>query len=484
VMLSSASRCSNRCISTIYSRPQSHVRSFTGKHTTIKPRHHRSYSTINQDADSSQSTSARRHIFEETCDVTNSKRVFHLDAQSKNAERKWVLEESKKVGEPLMKRLSVSFASCFLPENYPRSVGVGYKGYFLWLALQSICGSASYVLSTKALLSSVGLSAAPATSAAAAIAWVLKDGVGSLGVMLFASKSGSKFDDDAKRNRWKGDTLHNTGVLIELAIPIFPKTFLVTASIANVLKGISGLASGATRASIHKNFSLRNNLGDITAKSQTQGIGCYLVGMALGIGLSQIPANYPGSPFTFLTFGVLASCHLFSSYRALSHVQFSSLNLQRASQNIEMFMSTGEVMDLASCNQGERIIRTPEYKKKIPIVIGQRVDLRSHSNETEHLFETFMEQPYLLLPAKNRIDVVLRKGFTPLQLLRAYFNAYILQHIAVDGEVVEQTKVRESYIYTETRFGEFLKKLQEKGWDMEYVAITPGSFTADWSIRG
>lgn len=41
---------------------------------------------------------------------------------------------------------------------------------------------------------------------------------------------------------------------------------------ANVAKGLAGITSGATRAALNKHFSRSENLGDITAKAQTQGI--------------------------------------------------------------------------------------------------------------------------------------------------------------------------------------------------------------------
>lgn len=43
---------------------------------------------------------------------------------------------------------------------------------------------------------------------------VLKDGVGNLGTILFASRFGNRFDADAKRNKWRGDILHNVGTMV------------------------------------------------------------------------------------------------------------------------------------------------------------------------------------------------------------------------------------------------------------------------------
>jgi hypothetical protein len=119
-----------------------------------------------------------------------------------------------------------------LPEGYPASVSADYKKYFMWTALQGvsyrpevasclhqrICGSASYVLSTKALLSSVGVGLAISIPGSAAISWVLKDGLGCVGMMAIASKLGTRFDSDTKRNKWRADVLHNLGVGVSLVL--------------------------------------------------------------------------------------------------------------------------------------------------------------------------------------------------------------------------------------------------------------------------
>jgi len=425
----------------------------------------------------------------QTDQSTQSKKTFYRD--STDGKESWSSSEEH-VATPPNQFLGIRhfLESCFLPENFPKSVGVGYRGYFSWLALQSICGSASYVLSTKALLSSVGLSAVPATSAAAAISWVLKDGFGSLGIMLFASKFGTKFDNDAKRNRWRGDLLHNTGVLIELAIPLFPKSFLVTASIANVLKGVSGLATGATKASIHRNFSIQNNLGDITAKAQTQGIGCYLVGMALGISLSSIPGNEPASLSTFCTFGVLAACHLFSSYKALSYVQFSSINMQKLSINIDRYLRDGVVTTVTEGNHDEKIIGTPDHISRRPAIklgdsIGRDV---SSLSESVRLFDG----GYMIVyNGDGTMSVILRNGAGPRDIIRSYFHAYVIQERLKEkiwaGKSLtpaEEGEWREvlghSVSYVNERWEDFMKQLEGQGWDTNFVAITPNTYRAEW----
>ncbi len=83
-------------------------------------------------------------------------------------------------------RAAVSRALSFLlPAGYPSSVGPSYASYCVHSALASAFASCNGVLATQALLAAVGLGAG-ALPLAAGINWVLKDGLGQLGGVLFA----------------------------------------------------------------------------------------------------------------------------------------------------------------------------------------------------------------------------------------------------------------------------------------------------------
>lgn len=62
-------------------------------------------------------------------------------------------------------------------------------------------GTIQGVLSTQALLFAIGLGSG-SVPLAAAVNWVLKDGLGQFGGVLYASLYGTKFDQDPKRQRW------------------------------------------------------------------------------------------------------------------------------------------------------------------------------------------------------------------------------------------------------------------------------------------
>ena len=119
--------------------------------------------------------------------------------------------------------------------------------------------------------------------AAAAYTWVLKDGIGQLGGILFASRYGKNFDEDIKKWRFMAMVALNISIYIEIMTLKYPHHFLALASIANVGKNICFLLSAASRASINVQFAKRNNIGDISGKSVSQFTASTLFGVGLGL---------------------------------------------------------------------------------------------------------------------------------------------------------------------------------------------------------
>ena len=124
--------------------------------------------------------------------------------------------------------------------------------------------------------------------AAAAYTWVLKDGIGQLGGILFASRYGRNFDEDIKKWRFMAMLAMNVAIYIEIMTLKFPTMFLALASIANVGKNICFLLASASRASINVRFAKRNNIGDISGKSVSQFTASTLFGVGVGLTLSKI----------------------------------------------------------------------------------------------------------------------------------------------------------------------------------------------------
>jgi hypothetical protein len=146
-----------------------------------------------------------------------------------------------------------SIAHAFLPDGYPHSVSSAYTKFAAWQFAQGICSSAVAVLSTQVrheyaivyhrltrfqcMLVSVGVGHEYfALGGAAAISWILKDGLGMVGKVLFASKYAHLLDVNPMKWRLVGDLTHNVGAGLELCTLLFPHHFLLIAAVANTAK--------------------------------------------------------------------------------------------------------------------------------------------------------------------------------------------------------------------------------------------------------
>uniref|UniRef100_A0A6N2K7D4 Protein root UVB sensitive 6 n=1 Tax=Salix viminalis TaxID=40686 RepID=A0A6N2K7D4_SALVM len=198
--------------------------------------------------------------------------------------------------------------SYVVPEGFPDSVIPSYVPYMTWRALKHFFGGAMGVFTTKTLLNSVGVSKSQAIPGAVAINWILKDGAGRVGKMLYA-RQGKKFDYDLKQLRFAGDLLMELGAAVELATAAVPHLFLPLACAANVAKNVGAVTSTSTRTPIYKAFAKGENIGDVTAKGECVGNVADLMGTGLSIMISK------RNPSLVTTFAFLSCGYVFSSYQ-------------------------------------------------------------------------------------------------------------------------------------------------------------------------
>lgn len=91
------------------------------------------------------------------------------------------------------------------------------------------------VLSTQAMLTALGLGTS-AVPAAATINWIIKDGLGMLGGVVYTSVISSFFDSDPKKYRFRAVVALQLATIMEMMTPLFPALFIPIASISNVGK--------------------------------------------------------------------------------------------------------------------------------------------------------------------------------------------------------------------------------------------------------
>jgi hypothetical protein len=119
--------------------------------------------------------------------------------------------------------------------------------------------------------------------------------------------------------------------------------FIPIASLANTLKGISGLASSSSRAALHVSFARGENIADITAKSHSQFIFSYLSGTVAGILVAgsidktdTVTAVYVGLVLTAIT--------AVTSYIAIRTVPLANLNSSRMQLLLEHYVRVNAAM--------------------------------------------------------------------------------------------------------------------------------------------
>lgn len=181
-------------------------------------------------------------------------------------------------------------------------------------------------MATQSLLYAVGVGQG-SIPLAATMNWVLKDGLGQLGGVIYAAFIGNKFDADPKRWRLNASIILDLATCLEILTPLFPGLFLPVAATANFFKNVSWLSASASRAGLHQSLATSGNLADITAKAGSQSIAASSVGTALGIILSPFIGSTPSAVFP--AFMILSMAHLFSLYQGLVHLSLPTLSINR-----------------------------------------------------------------------------------------------------------------------------------------------------------
>ena len=119
--------------------------------------------------------------------------IVHIDRQSDDTLHATAATKPTKA----IRDYTAEAARHFMPVGYPQSVHPSYTPYVVWSMVGSTASACGGVLSMQALLYAIGLGAG-SIPAAAALNWVIKDGLGQLGGVAFASMINNRFDADAK----------------------------------------------------------------------------------------------------------------------------------------------------------------------------------------------------------------------------------------------------------------------------------------------
>ncbi|CAI5533698.1 unnamed protein product [Closterium sp. Naga37s-1] len=239
-----------------------------------------------------------------------------------------------------------------LPEGYPDSVTPDYMEYTVWRMRQTVASEMNHVLTTQAMLYAVGLGKG-AIPAAAAVNWVLKDGLG-YAAKVTLSQFGRHFDVSPKRSRLLSDLVENLSASLELLTATFPQYFVQLAAAAGAGFSASSLVQSATRNRFYAGLAGRRNFAEVLARAEAQGMVSKTLGMALGIAIAPHVGNR--GPLLWATHGLLSAAHLFCNYRSYKAVQLRTLNPFRADIVLAEYVTNGRVPGVIDVNSQEPIL--------------------------------------------------------------------------------------------------------------------------------
>lgn len=354
----------------------------------------------------------------------------------------------------------------FLPEGYRTSVRSNYLPYVSWYAVSAVSSSISGVLATQQLLFAVGLGSG-AIPLAGALNWVMKDGLGQLGGVVFASVINNRFDADSKRWRMLSAVALDVAYAIEMTSPLVPSHFLLLASVSNIAKNISWISASATRAEMHRNFVLKENLADITAKAASQNTACSVVGTGLGILLSTFIGNQV--PLVLSAFSILTTCHLICTYKAMRQVASFTLNTQRLEICTTCFVRGDPVPTPFEMRQLESFV-LPFKGSFQPFTIDSGVELTAITRDAVQL-ETLLRygDNYVLTVKANRVLIAWSVQATERDQLISYLHACRFASALREGGVLRDCVI--SSKPSAEMSNAFLSALQDAHWHTDNLLL-------------
>ncbi|XP_052197502.1 protein root UVB sensitive 4 isoform X2 [Diospyros lotus] len=239
----------------------------------------------------------------------------------------------------------------------PREVTWNYLEYVKWKFFHRVFSSALQVLATQAMFRAIGIGYSHSLPSAAALNWVLKDGLGRLSRCIYTASLASAFDTNLKRVRFSTSVLFSLSIGVELLTPAFPQYFLLLASVANIAKQISLACYLATGTAVHRSFAVADNLGEVSAKSQIQTVCFDNLGLMLAAALNILLRNHErlqaGLPF--IVYPIFSAVDLIGIYQGLKHVHLQTLTKDRLEIIINTWIQRDYVPSPADVSKEEGI---------------------------------------------------------------------------------------------------------------------------------
>ncbi|KAI3885664.1 hypothetical protein MKW92_008129 [Papaver armeniacum] len=370
-----------------------------------------------------------------------------------------------------------------LPSGFPGSVSDDYLEYMLLQLPTNITGWICSILVTSSLLKAVGVGSFSGTSAAAtaaAIRWVSKDGLGTLGRFFIGGRFGDLFDNDPKQWRMYADFIGSAGSIFDLTTPLFPAYFLPLASLGNLTKAVArGLRDPSFRV-IQNHFAVSGNLGEVAAKEEVWEVTAQLIGLGLGVLVLDSPGIQTSYTTLTLTWLSMRLLHLLLRYQSLSVLVFNTINLKRARMLVKSHVLHSVVPGFVDCNRKENFLSWQKFLKP-SIIFGvsleEIIDGERSVSKVKALLQLYKREEYILvvnqqLQTEFQVFISFKDNATGLSVLRSIWQTYWL-HEHWQGRDSKNVfdQLQESMSKLGARFNDFLEQLEEAGWDVKQIKL-------------
>ncbi|XP_014346852.1 RUS1 family protein C16orf58 homolog isoform X1 [Latimeria chalumnae] len=423
--------------------------------------------------------------------------------------RRYVQEEDGRIivwaeqGAQAFRSLWKIFTAVFLPQGFPESVSEDYLTYQLWDTVQAFASSITGTLATQAVLRGVGVGDSTATIVGATVTWILKDGTGMVGRILFAWLKGSKLDCDAKKWRLFADILNDVAIFMEIVAPAFPACFTLIICVSGVFKSIVGVAGGATRAALTAHQARRDNMADVSAKDGSQETLVNLAGLLVSLVL--VPVVTDNIALTYVLYLLFTTLHLYANYRAVRGVVMETLNQTRLNILTNHFLREGRVLTPARANPEEPVL--PGFQSQVVVSIGSPLKKLVNSVSDLKKASGKNRKKYLLgvRRAAGAVCVVLKRESRSVDMIQAGFHAEILGSLirggcsgcTVEPEAFRELEKRvkeaqddrlwdvvvESHLLVDKLFPNFLNGLIEGGWETERNLLDSDEWRLSYDVE-
>ncbi|CAN6840325.1 unnamed protein product [Brassica oleracea] len=390
-------------------------------------------------------------------------------------------------------KLSSSAAKDFF---IPKQVSDSYISYVKWKFLHRVFSSALQVLATQAMFRAIGIGQSRSLASSAAFNWILKDGLGRLCRCIYTASLASAFDTNLKRVRFSTSLLFSLSIGVELMTPLFPRYFLLLASIANIAKQISLSCYLATGSAVHRSFAVADNLGEVSAKAQIQTVCFDNLGLLLAVLLNMLFQNNQRlqASLPFVLYPIFSTIDLLGIYQGLKHINLQTLTKNRLEIILERWIQSRQVPSPAevSKEEGVDLLGSRASKRVWPIRIGcldpkaqipklSMMVMQSLRNDDGYFITLELSSHGFRRTPRPRIVICLREGANSLEVITSLLQTCYIRKAFVTNRFKRTDNLTlqdwsllagESKLAARDDFTELYKQMQEQGWIVKNVLLS------------